>query len=126
MGLFAEAVQIAGSVELHERLTPASGSDLTARDQGVAADRPTVGSPSGQLTLIEDRPRSGYDARTPLGVAGSILPAVDGRGGQAGALEGHVEKGEALVPSGHGSTIAGCASETCGPIVRYGRQADAR
>jgi hypothetical protein len=40
-------------------------------------------------------------------VPGRILPAVDRRGRQAAAREGHVEEGEAHVPSCHEPTIAG-------------------
>ena len=106
--LRTKAMEVARSVELHERLAPAPGSDLSAGHQDMAADRSTVSRPSGELALIEDRPGPGYHARAPLRVPPRVFPAVDGRRGQARALEGYVEEGEALVPSGrHRPTIAG-------------------
>jgi hypothetical protein len=94
-------------MELDERLAATARPDLAPGDQRVPGDRPTVRGVAGELPLVEDRPGPGDDPGAPLRVTRCVLPAIDGRGGHARAREGHVKEGEALVPFGHESTIAG-------------------
>ncbi len=116
--LFAQAVEVARPVELDQRLAPAAGPDLAPGNESMTAQRPTIGRPADQLPFIEDRSGPGHHAGAPLRVPGGILPAVHRRRRQARAREGHVEKGEALVPFGHGPTIAGRTGITLAGVTR--------
>ena len=105
-------------MELDERLPTAARPDLASGNENVATDGTAIGRSPGELSFVEHGSRPRHDPRAPMRPAGRILPAVDGRRGQARAREGHVKEGETLMSPGHASTIAGRSAGPAGTISR--------
>lgn len=98
-------MQIAGSVELDERLPSAAGTDLPVGHDGMSGQRSAVGRPTGQFALVEYRSDASHDARAPLRVARVVVPAVNGRPRQADATERDIVDREAQMFGGHAPTV---------------------
>ena len=101
-GRVVQSVEVAGAVELDERLASAAGAHLTVGDEGMSGERAAIACLARSARPLRlTGADTDDDPGGPLGALLIVLPEIHGRPGERFSRERHVDQGKSLVPSGH-------------------------